>query len=123
MPPLAERVEMHLRECQGSVQCTVSVHSLEGNTPRVSFLPTSRTVRRRKKGGANSPLFPKHPLEDVSQSLQTSVIDSVTTPCLSSTVSKTNRPLEISETDCIDKKAKTQCLLGFGTIELQIPRA
>lgn len=60
---------MHLGECQGSVQYTLSVHALERNPPRVSFLPASRTVRRIKKGGAHSPLFPKYPLEDVSQSL------------------------------------------------------
>lgn len=99
---------MHLRECQGSVQHTLSVCALEGNTPRVL-----RTVRRIKKGGGNSPLFPQiSPGRCEASALwashsQTSVTDIVTTPCLSSAVSKTNRSLDISETDCIDKKAKT----------------
>lgn len=62
---MAKHAEMHLREFQGSVQHTLSVRALEGSTPRASFLPTSRTVRRIKKGGGNSPLFPKYPLEDV----------------------------------------------------------
>lgn len=47
---IAKHAEMHLRECQGSVQHRLSVRTLEGSTPKGIILTNVENSQKNKEG-------------------------------------------------------------------------